>query len=516
MKKIYALTFFVLSTLFYSNAQTVIPVTDELVLPQYAYYGTTGISGSTNIQRVHYVCRLKLTGLTPSVNYRYLTGMSSDATLTTAQAPGNLMSIKNNATTTGRNIDGMAVFKGLNGNTLSGNNVVVGSSSSIYSSVFTSDASGNYTGWFATVPVGNATQQAAGSNAYFYVQISLPGSLNNTQYSPAVSYRTTSTIKLLDFSNTSGSATGITALVGTSDVADEKMVSLYDNTTFTGRPIYTSFTENDSLLQNQANFFTGWYSAVDGFTGRFGAIIPNNLAGGIKGIQFYNIDGTAVTLSNSPTPNISADGSWNGVSTVNVGGGSSNPVVINAIANTILPVNLLSFTANAIKEGVKLDWQTAQEINNKQFEVLRSSDNRSFKTIATISGKNNSQATNSYAFLDVAPTLGTNYYQLKQVDLDGKYTIFNTVVVKFNGSSNQLRVVASSANELKIALTLSEAKKGSLIFADMDGRAIYKKEGLFNEGVNIISIPTQNTSLRIGVLNFTTANDVINLKVFRN
>ena len=85
MKKLYADCLSLLSTFSFAQAQTLIPVTDELVLPQYAYYGGTSIS---NTNRLPFVVRLKLSGLTANTTYRYLAGISSNPSLTTTQAQG--------------------------------------------------------------------------------------------------------------------------------------------------------------------------------------------------------------------------------------------------------------------------------------------------------------------------------------------------------------------------------------------------------------------------------------------
>jgi hypothetical protein len=271
MKKIYTFCLSMLGFFLAANAQTVIPTEDELVLPQYAYYGGTGV-GVAN--RMPLVVRLKLTGLTPGATYRYFTGMSNNAAAT-AQTPGNMYRINNGLSVQGYgHITGFAVTKAINSTELNFDEMQTGTTPSRHAR-FNADANGNYTGWFACVPVGNAAQQPIGGDVYFYVQMNDGGSGTTLNKS----YRTTSTIKLLNYSSTPGDANGCTALIGTSDVGDEKMVAIYDNTAGTGRPLYCTFTENNNNEGNLNESFL-WtnpviYPAVDGKSGSWAAIIPN-------------------------------------------------------------------------------------------------------------------------------------------------------------------------------------------------------------------------------------------------
>lgn len=90
---------------------------------------------------------------------------------------------------------------------------------------------------------------------------------------------------------------------------------------------------------------------------------------------------------------------------------------------TPLPVRLKSFTAN--KEGAiaQLKWVTANESNNKGFELQRSADGKSWTAIGFVVSQTSgamSLSELSYSYRDEEPLNGTNYYRLTQVDRDGK------------------------------------------------------------------------------------------------
>ncbi len=89
-----------------------------------------------------------------------------------------------------------------------------------------------------------------------------------------------------------------------------------------------------------------------------------------------------------------------------------------------LPIQLTTFQASLVtgSAGVKLTWATASEVNNYGFYVQRSSFPTSGFTDLPggfISGSGTTVGMRQYSWIDQNPQSGTNYYRLKQVDLDG-------------------------------------------------------------------------------------------------
>lgn len=83
-----------------------------------------------------------------------------------------------------------------------------------------------------------------------------------------------------------------------------------------------------------------------------------------------------------------------------------------------LPVQLLSFSAQNIKDKeALLNWETAQEMNLKGYQIDRSADGLNFFTIGFVSATGRL----NYTFSDVHPLYGKNYYRLKMIDIDGRF-----------------------------------------------------------------------------------------------
>jgi hypothetical protein len=99
-----------------------------------------------------------------------------------------------------------------------------------------------------------------------------------------------------------------------------------------------------------------------------------------------------------------------------------------------LPVQLSAFSVNPDRKVVNVSWSTAQEINNKQFEVERSKDLTDWISVGSVEGRGTTKLAQNYEFTDRSPDKGINYYRLKQIDSDGTftYTRVKSAVIELN------------------------------------------------------------------------------------
>jgi hypothetical protein len=98
-----------------------------------------------------------------------------------------------------------------------------------------------------------------------------------------------------------------------------------------------------------------------------------------------------------------------------------------------LPVELVKFIATHLNDfQINIEWITNSEINNEYFEVLRSFDGINFVSIAKINGAGNSNIISSYSTIDNIDFNGVIYYQLKQVDFDGKSELSDVISISTN------------------------------------------------------------------------------------
>jgi len=95
----------------------------------------------------------------------------------------------------------------------------------------------------------------------------------------------------------------------------------------------------------------------------------------------------------------------------------------------IVPVELTSFTASAVRDEVQLNWSTATETNNQGFQIERMIVGGAFEEVGYVAGFGTTTEPKAYSFIDSKLGAGSYTYRLKQVDFDGTYTYSNEVNV---------------------------------------------------------------------------------------
>jgi hypothetical protein len=94
-----------------------------------------------------------------------------------------------------------------------------------------------------------------------------------------------------------------------------------------------------------------------------------------------------------------------------------------------LPIELLSFKAEAEGQVVELAWSTASEMNCDFFTVQRSSDGVNFEAVVDVDARGNTVSRTDYRATDYDPLPGTSYYRLAQTDVDGTSVASEIVTV---------------------------------------------------------------------------------------
>lgn len=99
--------------------------------------------------------------------------------------------------------------------------------------------------------------------------------------------------------------------------------------------------------------------------------------------------------------------------------------------NTIVPVELTTFSASVKNSAVSLNWKTATETNNRGFEVERTDGlSDKWQTIGFVPGTGTTTSVREYSYTDNSAKQGLKFsYRLKQLDFDGTSHYSNTVEV---------------------------------------------------------------------------------------
>ena len=110
--------------------------------------------------------------------------------------------------------------------------------------------------------------------------------------------------------------------------------------------------------------------------------------------------------------------------------GSQGAILRNT--DNIIPVELVSFTADVNGSNILLNWSTATEINNSGFSVERKSVNADWTTIGFVAGSGTTTESRKYSYSDNSVSSGSYSYRLKQIDYDGTFEYSNTIEVVTN------------------------------------------------------------------------------------
>jgi hypothetical protein len=105
-------------------------------------------------------------------------------------------------------------------------------------------------------------------------------------------------------------------------------------------------------------------------------------------------------------------------------------IKISTSWESIVPVELTSFTATSVLNNIQINWSTASELNNLGFDVERSqSDLNNWQKIGFVSGTGTSSNSNNYIFVDENLSSGKYSYRIKQIDFDGSSKYYGSIEV---------------------------------------------------------------------------------------
>ncbi|MNK06425.1 hypothetical protein D3C87_243230 [compost metagenome] len=169
----------------------------------------------------------------------------------------------------------------------------------------------------------------------------------------------------------------------------------------------------------------------------------------------------------------------------------STALSLEGTVDGTLPVELKGFRAKSVSQGVQLAWQTVSETNNSHFDVLKVNGQKTEK-IGEVKGAGNSQTTKDYSFLDIKPTAGINYYQLRQVDFNGDQSLSEVTTARVGFDHSDL-VAYTNGNQVIIDAYADVKGTAEVVLNDMSGKTLLKKKVTLNAGKNSFSFPVNLT-----------------------
>ena len=118
----------------------------------------------------------------------------------------------------------------------------------------------------------------------------------------------------------------------------------------------------------------------------------------------------------------------------------------SSTSNNPLPVELIDFSLNQIRNAVNVKWITLTETNCDRYVVEKSQDLEKFVKVGELRGAGNSTRELHYDLIDDSYLNGTWYYRLVQYDFDGHETIYPPKAIDVQTSLN-FEVYPNPAND---------------------------------------------------------------------
>ncbi|MBC5994253.1 T9SS type A sorting domain-containing protein [Pontibacter cellulosilyticus] len=266
----------------------------------------------------------------------------------------------------------------------------------------------------------------------------------------------------------------------------------------TGRAV-TASNGNQSILRNYAFTVPGTNSGLNAtvtfnyFEHELGTYDENSL------LLYHSKDGTNWTQHGSsvpdPTNNRLGATGMQALTSMTLGS-SSMP----------LPVELKYLRAEKQGQYAVITWETANEENNKGFEVEVSLDGVQYKKLGFVSKATASLRSGAlYTYTDTEKgKLGVRYYRLKQIDHDGAFSYYGPRALTFNKEA----YVAATAypnpfqGSLQVNFYSENSGVGKGILYTASGRAVYEESIDVLAGINNCKIKSNLQHLSSGLYLF--------------
>jgi hypothetical protein len=244
---------------------------------------------------------------------------------------------------------------------------------------------------------------------------------------------------------------------------------------------------------NFASASSGAQPSVTGFSSASNTIIigGNTISWTLTTTQIgVNLDGFPIAKAELVLTDGTAD---NFSSASNVTFTTTGPCSSDVISftYTALPVEFTYVRAGVLNNSVKVEWETASELNNEVFFIERSVDGLTFTEIGNQQGAGTSLEVIQYSFIDVAPIAGVNYYRIRQVDFDG--TMEYSAVVKAEVAKSSFVVsINPTASSSQVQIILGETYEQDLNVAVYDALGRTIMNSAINAGNNLLPIDISN------------------------
>ena len=168
-----------------------------------------------------------------------------------------------------------------------------------------------------------------------------------------------------------------------------------------------------------------------------------------------------------------------------------------------LPVDLHDFKATTNHDELKLTWVSSKEDNFSHYEVYRSYNGVGFELLGSVNKAVSRSGVNAYQYTDynaLNTTLGSPFYRLKMVDLDGKSAWSHILYIGASELpiSAQFGIYPNPNTGVMNIMSVDEDEFERLLIKDIYGKIVFEEE--LNQTLAMHEVNTSNLLSGVYVL----------------
>lgn len=174
----------------------------------------------------------------------------------------------------------------------------------------------------------------------------------------------------------------------------------------------------------------------------------------------------------------------------------------------VVPIKLISLTADCFESNTRINWTTASESNNDYFTLERSFDGLQFEPVTTIDGAGNYNGVKNYFYNDYNYP-NTTYYRLKQTDFDGTSTTSDVISVTCGTEQEFHFTISDFSNEGYIETT-HDAVPGTpyqLQMLDAQGNIVFITKYVAEGSIETQNIPVSSLAQGVYLIQIQSATN---------
>jgi len=173
--------------------------------------------------------------------------------------------------------------------------------------------------------------------------------------------------------------------------------------------------------------------------------------------------------------------------------------------SSALPVTIIMNADRAGEHKVAISWTILVRINTVSYDVEKSNDGISWKSIATVNSDDSSSVPFTYTVLDQVPQKGINFYTIRLKDISGFYTYTGIKCVRVDEVHGITVYPNPSSNTLNITLAQFPHAEWIVSIINSNGQVMTQKK--YAKNINTATLPVDNYPNGNYIVNFAEGND---------